>query len=159
MALTADEERVGLVMREMMAIDPGAVELGDPAELRAKAGPRVLSRLDIKIVLAFAAAAILVVALIASGPLRPGSNGLNQTTGSKVKTILPRGWKSYTYRQARISVPGGWAVLRPGGCPDRSEPTGLLILGGTASSILSRNDANSECPILYATDDYVAISP
>jgi hypothetical protein len=151
MALVPDEERVGLVMREMLAVDPDASGLGDAADLRARPGRRIFPRLDVKVTVSVAAALILVAALVVAGPLRSSGNGSSQITNSGATSVhVPHGWKSYTYGDAQISVPGSWTVLRPGTCPSGAGTTGTLFLGGTTP--------NSNCSILQASNDYVAIS-
>jgi hypothetical protein len=72
--LSSDQERVRLVMREMLAVDPGSEAFTDPSDIRKGGGWRWQQRIDLKIVGAVAAAVILVATLVWAGPLRPGSN-------------------------------------------------------------------------------------
>lgn len=69
-----EEERVRLVMREMLAADPRPEAFADPAAIRRSGGWRWRPRLDLKVVVALAAVIILVATLVWAGPLRPGSN-------------------------------------------------------------------------------------
>jgi hypothetical protein len=71
---TSDEERIRLVMREMLAVDPGGEAFTDPRDIRKAVGWRWHLRIDAKVVVAVAAAVILVVTLVLAGPLRPGRN-------------------------------------------------------------------------------------
>jgi len=73
----------------------------------------------------------MVVALVlASGVLGAWfsaiGSGAERTTSHPV--LVPLGWKTYTYGNARISVPNDWAVVRNNNCPVRSAP-GTLELG------------------------------
>jgi hypothetical protein len=71
---SSDEERVRLVLREMLAVDPDPEAFADPAAIRKGGRWRWRPRLDLKVVVALAAAIILVATLVWAGPLRPGSN-------------------------------------------------------------------------------------
>ena len=70
----SDEERVRLVMREMLAVDPGSEAFPDPSDIRKVGGWRWRQRIDPKVVVAVAAVVILVATLVLAGPLRPGPN-------------------------------------------------------------------------------------
>ena len=74
MSVTSDEERIRLVMREMLTVDPGSEAFTDPSEIRNAGGWRWHLRIDLRVVVAVAAAAILVATLVLAGPLRPGQN-------------------------------------------------------------------------------------
>jgi hypothetical protein len=64
---------------------------------------------------------------------------------------VPRGWKTYTYGKAIISVPSDWAVERNHACPVRSAP-GTLNLGTPKRP--------SECPAPeYLDANTVRLSP
>jgi len=73
-SVTTDEERIRLVMREMLAADPGSAAFTEPSDIRKGGGWRWHLRIDVKLVAAVAAAAILVATLVLAGPLRPGQN-------------------------------------------------------------------------------------
>ena len=51
---------------------------------------------------------------------------VNATSSRTV--AIPRGWRTYSYASALISVPADWAVERNDPCP-HSVATGLLVLG------------------------------
>lgn len=93
----SDEERVGLAMREMLAVDPGTEAFADPGEIRKHGGWRWRHRIDLKVVVAAAAVVILVATLVLAGPLRPGphkqrvtdTNPTVTSTTSRPSTSLP----------------------------------------------------------------------
>jgi len=94
MTTPSDDERPGLVMREMLAMSEAAVPPVDPAELRRQATRRHLRRADAKVVLALVAVAAVVAALVVAGPLHPGhrsglpvaTNGATTTTSAPTTT-------------------------------------------------------------------------
>jgi hypothetical protein len=43
---------------------------------------------------------------------------------------VPKGWKTYTYGKAAISVPGDWAVTYNSACPNTTA-AGILLLGSS----------------------------
>jgi hypothetical protein len=72
----------------------------------------------------------------------------------------PRGWKSYTYREARISVPSNWAVEHNEGCPVLSAP-GTLQLGpakGPSSCLPGIRDTNIVSLSPLSASDYYALT-
>jgi hypothetical protein len=71
---SSDQERVRLVLSEMLAAEPSSETFEDPAAIRRKGGWRWRPRLDLKVVVALAAVIILIATLVWAGPLRPGSN-------------------------------------------------------------------------------------
>ena len=48
-------------------------------------------------------------------------------TSSETSVSIPKGWKTYTYHKATISVPVSWVVEHNKNCPDSSA--GVLLLG------------------------------
>lgn len=74
MSVISDEERIRLVMSEMLAVDPGREALMDPSDIRKAGGRRWRLRIDAKVVIAVAAVVILVATFVLAGPLRPGQN-------------------------------------------------------------------------------------
>ena len=64
-----DEEKVGIVMREMLSSRVRQTPPVAPSELRSRASHRALRRVDRK-ALAVAAVAAVIVTLIAVGPSR-----------------------------------------------------------------------------------------
>lgn len=70
MTTPMDEERVGIVMREMLSSGAARPAPVGPSELRSRAGRKALRRVDTKVLVALAAVAAVVVTLIAVGPLR-----------------------------------------------------------------------------------------
>ncbi len=63
---------------------------------------------------------------------------------------VPRGWKTYTYGKAEISVPGDWVVHRTYPCVDRPAP-GTLELG--------RPIVLSSCQAIFRDATTVTLSP
>ena len=85
------------------------------------------------------------VALANQPDLSSKSNvGQTQTSGS-----VPGGWKTYTYGQAAISIPGNWVVRHDTNCPDGQAP-GTLMLG--FPKVLE------SCPEIPASASYVAMT-
>ena len=85
----SDEERVRLVMREMLAVDPGSEAFPDPSDIRKVGGWRWRQRIDPKVVVAVAAIVILVATLVLVGPLRPGPNKQRVTVSNPPVTTSP----------------------------------------------------------------------
>jgi hypothetical protein len=79
-------------------------------------------------------AAILLIAVI----LGAACSLTTTTTGTSATHLVPRGWKTYTYGRARISVPNDWAVVTNYNCPG-SHPLGVLYLGPP-------QDPSASCP-------------
>ena len=72
-------------------------------------------------------AAVVAIALV-FGPFRSGMSGVPSTTSQthpSSPVSVPKGWKTYSYKKAQISVPGSWTTSP---CPG-SSATGRLILG------------------------------
>ncbi len=90
----------------------------------------------------------LVIAPVLLGAWSPTFASAAQRTSHPVS--VPRGWKTYTYGKARISVPGTWAVEHEDDCPVRSAP-GTLSLGIPA--------APSVCAALLGAADTVRLVP
>ncbi len=70
----------------------------------------------------------IVAVAVAFGPLRSRRTGpISQSPSSAhpPQVKIPKGWKTYTYKKAEISVPESWTTSP---CPD-SSATGRLILG------------------------------
>jgi hypothetical protein len=67
--------------------------------------------------------------------------------GSVRTVTVPKGWKSYTYRNATISVPPTWAVTHLSTCPSPTE-AGLLTLG---SGGVALNCPNETTPLRFVT--------
>ena len=63
---------------------------------------------------------------------------------------MPRGWKTYTYGEAEISVPGDWVVHQTYPCLDRAAP-GTLELG--------RPVVLSNCQAILRDATTVTLSP
>jgi len=70
MTTPIDEERVGIVIREMLSSGGERSAPVGPSDLRSRARRNALRRVDKKVLIAVAAVAALVVTLIAVGPLR-----------------------------------------------------------------------------------------
>jgi hypothetical protein len=68
-----DEDRVGIVMREMLSSGQRNQPPVTAEELRHRATRRTLRRVDAKVVVAVAAVAAVLVTLIVVGPLRSGN--------------------------------------------------------------------------------------
>jgi hypothetical protein len=66
---------------------------------------------------------------------------------------VPEGWKTYTYGQAAISVPGSWEVKRDSNCPNTAAP-GALLLGypKTLEYCLAYRSTASYVALIDATD-------
>ena len=73
---------------------------------------------------------VAAVALVAIGSAACGSSEVTAaaTTQPKNDVTIPAGWKTYSYGQAKISVPERWQVATHKGCTNGSAP-GLLVLG------------------------------
>ena len=79
-------------------------------------------------VLVGAAVAAVVALALVLGPFRPGMSRVPARIPAahpSLSVSIPKGWKTYTYKQAAISVPSSWRI---NGCPDPSVP-GTLDLG------------------------------
>lgn len=85
----ADEERVRLVMREMLAVDPGRDAFPDPSQIRRSGGWRWRHRIDPKVVVAVAAVVILLATLVVAGPLRPGPSKQRVIVSHPTATTAP----------------------------------------------------------------------
>jgi hypothetical protein len=95
--------------------------------IRSRPQPHRHSAVTHVLVVAAVAAAVVGLALV-FGPFRSGMSGVPSSTPGahpSPSSSIPKGWKTYTYKEAEISVPGSWTT-RP--CPD-SSATGRLILG------------------------------
>jgi hypothetical protein len=86
--VSSDEERVRLVMREMLAVDPDNEAFADPSDIRRGGGWRWHQRTDLKVVVAVAAVVILVATLVLGGPLRPGPNRQRVTVSTPTVTSV-----------------------------------------------------------------------
>jgi hypothetical protein len=65
------------------------------------------------------------------------------TRSSPTTTVaVPRGWKTYTFEQAAISVPADWAVEHNANCPDSQAP-GTLMLGFPTVHVQCTGDSSS----------------
>jgi hypothetical protein len=71
-----------------------------------------------------ALASLLLAASVCAGCSTTSSVG----TPPSSTVAVPRGWKTYTYGKAKISVPGDWAVVTKWLCPGLSS-TDTLYLG------------------------------
>ena len=89
MSESSDEERVRLVVREMLAVDPGSEAFPDPSEIRKAGGWRWRHRIDPKVVVAVAAVVLLVATLVVAGPFRPGPNRQRVTVSNPTVTTSP----------------------------------------------------------------------
>ena len=82
-----DEDRVGIVMREMLAAGHNNARPPVTAsELRNQATRKTLRRVDRKVVVAVVAVAAVIVTLIAVGPLRSNSGPSHSPVGSPATT-------------------------------------------------------------------------
>lgn len=73
-------------------------------------------------------ATAVALALIAA-TVGAGCSTTSSGRASPSSTVaVPRGWKTYTYGKAQISVPSAWAVITNYACPG-SGSTGTLYLG------------------------------
>ena len=70
----------------MLAVDPGTDAFADPSEIRKGGGWRWSHRIDLKVVVAVAAAVILVATLVVAGPLRPGPSRQRVTVSNPTVT-------------------------------------------------------------------------
>ena len=98
-----------------------------PGEL-IRLRPRQRRHSTITHVLVVAAVAAVVALALVFGPFRSGVSGVPSTTPwahPSSPVSVPKGWKTYSYKKAQISVPGTWTT-NP--CPGASA-TGRLILG------------------------------
>ncbi len=73
-----------------------------------------------------AAAALASILLAAS--VCTGCSTTSSVVPPSSTVPVPRGWKTYTYGKAKISVPRNWAVVTDYTCPDTVAP-GVLYLG------------------------------
>ena len=75
---------------------------------------------------------------------------------------IPQGWKTYTYRLLRISVPSDWAVEHVNNtCPVRSAP-GTLNLSGSKISLCYTGTGNANSVTLLslpADNEYMSLCP
>jgi hypothetical protein len=88
--------------------------------------------------------------LLAGTIFVPGAAAIVRKSAQKgsVRTVtVPKGWKSYTYRNATISVPPTWAVTHLSTCPSPTE-AGLLTLG---SGGVALNCPNETTPLRFVT--------
>jgi hypothetical protein len=98
-----------------------------PGEL-IRSHPRQRRRSAITHLLVVAAVAAVVALTLVFGPFRLGMSGVPSTTPGahpSSPVSVPKGWKTYSYKEAQISVPGSWTTSP---CPG-SSATGRLILG------------------------------
>jgi hypothetical protein len=70
---------------------------------------------------------------------------------SPLPPSVPRGWKSYTYGEATISVPSDWIVVTSYACPKPKEP-GTLFLGPS-------ENPDEVCPMYSLSVNSVTIAP
>jgi len=94
------------------------------AELRAQVTGRRLSRVDGKLVVTLAAAAVLIVAVFASQSFRSGNHPAS-TSGS---TSPKPGWVAHSAYGVQVSVPKSWKVIYFPGCP-LYQRSGVLTIG------------------------------
>jgi hypothetical protein len=73
-------------------------------------------------------------------------------TSPRKTTTLPHGWKTYTYEQARISIPRDWAVVTNYLCAGLSS-VGTLYLG------LPKGPPYASCPSDHGQGESVTITP
>lgn len=93
----------------------------------------------------FIALASLAVVLSACG----GSTTIVTSGATSPSVSIPRGWKTYTYLSAAISVPNNWVVRHGTNCPDGQAP-GTLLLG--FPKVLEN------CTLIPASISYVAVT-
>jgi hypothetical protein len=169
-SVTSDEERIRLVMSEMLAVDPGPEAFVDPSDIRKTGGWRWRLRFDGKVVVAVAAIAILVATLLWAGPLRPGQNRprvavtippattLAPSTSLPVATTMPDGTSTTTTTTPEPTLPplnvGTLPVPSGYTCPNGLYPLSpansaagecvpyAYLVGGTASD----PNNNTACP-------------
>jgi hypothetical protein len=153
-SVTSDEERIRLVMSEMLAIDPGREAFVDPGEIRRAGGRRWRLRIDGKVVVSVAAVAILVATLVLAGPLRPGQNKprvaatippattLAPSTSFPVATTRPVQTSTTTTTTPEPTLP-------PLNLETLPVPSGYVCPAGLYS-LSSANPASGECvPYAY----------
>jgi hypothetical protein len=153
-SVTSDEERIRLVMSEMLAVDPGPEAFVDPSEIRKAGGWRWRLRIDVKVVVAVAAIAILVATLVLAGPLRPGQNKQRTAVSIPPATTLPPSTSSSvaTTLPARTSTTITTTpeqTLPPLNLETLPVPSGYACPAGLYS-LSSANPATGECvPYAY----------
>ncbi len=124
MTMTGADDEVRPAIREMLRAGelPPPPLTGIELRLRSKRGPS--SRLDVKVLVAAAAVAILVVLAFTAGPLRTD----HRAASPGRSTTIPLGWATYSAYGVQISVPRSWSVQYFGQCPDGQKP-GTLFIG------------------------------
>jgi hypothetical protein len=145
MTMTGADDEVRPAIREMLRAGelPPPPLTGIELRLRSKRGPS--SRLDVKVLVAAAAVAILVVLAFTAGPLRTD----HRAASPGRSTTIPLGWATYSAYGVQISVPRSWSVQYFGQCPDGQKPGTLFI--GTSQFI-------DQCQYVSAKTGRVALS-
>jgi hypothetical protein len=95
-------------------------------------------------------AATTLASLLLAASVCAGCSGTSPVGTPPSSTVVPPGWKTYTYGNARISVPSNWVVVTDYTCPDTVAP-GVLYLGP------SRNPGEV-CPFTPSIDT-VTVTP
>jgi hypothetical protein len=140
-SVSSDEERVRLAMREMLAVDPGSEAFADPGDIRKGGGWRWRQRIDLKVLVAVAAAVILVATLVWAGPLRPGpskqrvpvSNPTVTSRPSPPSTSLP-----VVTTVPTTTVPIDTAIGVYGNCTSPSvEPSEIVLACADRGEVLT----------------------
>lgn len=99
----------------------------------------------------------LVVALVMTGATACGqasSATENHRTVAADAFVVPKGWRTYTYGKAKISVPSTWNVIRNPACRASSSSVTLYLGSGdgaACSPVPSQLDAILVSPLSGAT--------
>jgi hypothetical protein len=108
----------------------------EPPRNPTRSHPRRARHSVITHVLPVAAVAAVVALALAFGPFRaetPVAPSRTPAAHPPLSVSIPKGWKTYTYQEAAISVPSSWHT---NSCPDPSPP-GALNLGDAGRSCSS----------------------
>ena len=119
-----DEERVRLALDDMLR----AGQLRRPplsgAELRLRGERSRPPRVDVKALVALAAAAALIVVFFTVQPLHHEA----PTNPAAANPAVPSGWVAHSAYGLQLAAPRTWSVEVFGQCPDGSRP-GTLFIG------------------------------
>jgi hypothetical protein len=105
-----------------------------------------------------AASALLAGTLFVPGAVGAVQKNARQTSVRAVP--VPRGWKTYTYGKAAVSVPADWAVTHNSACPNTTA-AGILLLGSSTVSCVDYHYSSTSVAIttMQASAGYVLTNP
>ena len=142
-----DGERVRLALGDMLRVGQLRRPPLSAADLRQRHERRLIPHVDIKGLVAIAAAAVLIVVFFTVRPLHHEARS-NTSAG---REFVPSGWIAHSAYGLQVAAPRSWSVQVFGQCPDSKEGT-LFIGTSRFVSFCPAYDGNTTQVDMFKTD-------